>query len=292
MRANRLGTQGTNREESFTAGSVCWVDVSSTDPAGSREFYSALFGWTYQIHSGRRRTQYLTALSGGRPVAGLSGAPVQEAHPGAWTLYLASANVTRTAQVLGSRGGRVLSGPTNVPGQGRVLLGADPTGAVIGFWQPARPWTFRRTAPGSLYWAELDTWDGPRADEFFAYVFGYQQRQIGDGIEVDYTTWSRDGKTMLGRLEMNESWADPDCAAHWMLHFAVEPRIGTDAAAHRVLALGGRVDIDPYDTELGRIARVADPSGATFALIDPTDRVDAATELAAGSARVDDPYDD
>ncbi|MCA1708274.1 MAG: hypothetical protein LC808_35355 [Actinobacteria bacterium] len=52
------------------------------------------------------------------------------------------------------------------------------------------------------------------------------------------------------------------------------------------------MDIDPYDTELGRIARVADPAGATFALIDPTDRVDAAAYLAAGSARVDDPYDD
>jgi hypothetical protein len=56
--------------------------------------------------------------------------------------------------------------------------------------------------------------------------------------------------------------------------------------------LGGRVDIDPYDTELGRVARVTDPSGATFALIDPTDRVDVITDLAAGSARVDDPYDD
>lgn len=292
VRTKRLCAKGTDREESLTAGSVCWVDVSSTDPAGSRDFYGGLFGWTYQLHSSRRGKQHLTALCGGRPVAGLSGPPVQEGHPAAWTLYLASANVTRTAEVLGRRGGRVLLGPTDVPGQGRVLVGLDPTGAVVGFWQPARPWTFRRTAPGSLYWAELDTWNGPRADEFFAHLFGYQQRQIGDGTEVDYTTWSRDGKTMLGRLEMNESWADPDCAAHWMLHFAVEPQIGTDAAAHRVLALGGRVDIDPYDTELGRIARVADPSGATFALIDPTDRVDVATDLAAGSARVDDPYDD
>ncbi len=292
MRANRVGTKGASRDESLSAGSVCWVDVSSADPVGSREFYSGLFGWIYQIHSGQRRQEYLTALCGGRPVAGLSGTPVQTGQPAAWTLYLESVNVTRTAQVLGRLGGQVLSGPTDVPGQGRVLFGVDPTGAVVGFWQPARPSMLRRTVPGSLYWAELDTWNGLRADEFFANLFGYQQRQIGDGIEVDYTTWSRDGKTMLGRLEMNESWADPDCAAHWMLHFAVEPQIGTDAAARRVLALGGRVDIDPYDTELGRIARVADPSGATFALIDPADRVDAATDLAAGSARVDDPYDD
>ena len=271
---------------------MCWVDVSSTDLARSREFYSGLFGWTYQIDSHPGREQDLIALCGGRPVAGLSGVAVPAGHRAAWTLYLASANVVRTAQVLDRWGGQVLSGPVDVPGQGRVLIGVDPTGGVIGFWQRARPWMFRRIAPGSLYWAELDTWDGARADAFFAVLFGYQQRQIGDGIDVDYTTWSRHGETMLGRLRMNEDWADPNCAAHWLLHFTVASKIGTDAAARRVLALGGRVDIDPYDTELGRIARVADPSGATFALIDPTDRVDAAAYLAAGPARVDDPYDD
>lgn len=271
---------------------MCWVDVSSTDPVGSREFYSGLFGWTYQINSYSGREQYLTALCRGRPVAGLAGVAVQAGHPAVWTLYLASANVVRTAQLLGRWGGRVLYGPVDVPGQGTVLIGADPTGAVIGFWQPARPWMFRGTVPGSLYWAELDTWDGARADAFFADLFGYQQRQIGDGIDVDYTTWSREGQTMLGRLGMNEGWADPDCAAHWMLHFTVAPRVGTDATTHRILTLGGRVDIGPYDTELGRIARVADPSGAAFALIDPTDRVATATDRAAGSARVDDPYDD
>jgi predicted enzyme related to lactoylglutathione lyase len=292
MRASRVDARWVARDASFISGSVCWVDVSSTDPVGSREFYSGLFGWTYQIDAYPGRGHYLTALCGGGPVAGLSGVAVQAGHPAAWTLYLASADVMRAAQVFGRWGGRVLLGPTDVAGQGRVLIGVDPTGAVIGFWQPARPWMFRRVGPGSLYWAELDTWDGARADAFFADLFGYQQRQIGDGIEVDYTTWARDGKTMLGRLGMHDGWANPDCAAHWMLHFAVDPQVGTDAAAHRVVALGGRVDIDPYDTELGRIARVTDPSGAAFALIDPTDRVDAATDLAAGSARVDDPYDD
>jgi predicted enzyme related to lactoylglutathione lyase len=91
---------------------------------------------------------------------------------------------------------------------------------------------------------------------------------------------------------MHPDWADRNQDAQWTLHFAVDPRIGTDAAADRVLALGGEVDIDPYDTEFGRIARVRDPSGAAFALIDPTDRIAPASDLAAGSARVDDPYDD
>ncbi|HEX6401754.1 MAG TPA: VOC family protein [Pseudonocardiaceae bacterium] len=267
------------------------MDVSTTDPGRSRRFYSELFGWTYQIASRHGRERYMTASRDGRPVAGLAETAIPAGHPAAWTLYLASRNVKRTAQLLGGWGGQVLLGPTD-GGQGSVLIGVDPTGSVIGFWQPARPWTFGTISPGSLYWAELDTWDGVRADAFFANLFGYQQRQIGYGIDVDYTTWSGKGQTMLGRLQMNRTWADPGCAAHWTLHFAVDPQIGTDAAADQVLALGGRVDVDPYDTALGRIARVADPYGAAFALIDPTDWVDAAADLAAGSARVDDPYDD
>ncbi|MGH3803836.1 MAG: VOC family protein, partial [Pseudonocardiaceae bacterium] len=206
--------------------------------------------------------------------------------------YLASANIARIAAVFGRWGGRVLYGPADVPGWGRVLIGADPTGGVIGFWEPAAWWMFHTTNPGALFWTELNTWDGARADEFFANLFGYRQQQIGDGIDVDYTTWSRDGRTMLGRLQMNEDWAAPGIPAHWMLHFTVDPRVGTDIAVNRVLELGGWVDCDPYDTEWGRIARVRDPSGAAFALIDPTQRLESATDLAAGSAGVDDPYDD
>jgi hypothetical protein len=82
---------------------------------------------------------------------------------------------------------------------------------------------------------------------------------------------------MLGRLQMNEDWAAPQTRAHWILHFAVDPQTGTDAAVDQVLKLGGRVDIDPYDSQWGRI--------------DPTTRIVVA-DLAAGSARVDDPYDD
>ncbi|MGH3996721.1 MAG: hypothetical protein ACRDTJ_04580 [Pseudonocardiaceae bacterium] len=123
-------------------------------------------------------------------------------------------------------------------------------------------------------------------------MFGYHQQQIGDDHDVDYTIWSRGEQMMLGRLQLDQDWATPDVVAHWMLHFVVDPRIGTDAAANRVLELGGWVDTDPYDCELGRIARVADPSGAAFALIDPTIRLESTTDFAAGSAGADDPYDD
>lgn len=40
------------------------------------------------------------------------------------------------------------------------------------------------------------------------------------------------------------------------------------------------------------IRPVTDPRAAPFALLDPTDRVNLASDLAAGTARVADPYDD
>ena len=261
---------------SFIPGSVCWVDVSTTDPARSRDFYAGLFGWTYQIDPDPDHGHYTSALRNGRPVAGLAGMPVSAGQPVTWTLYLASANIVHTAEVFGQWGGQVLYGPVDIPGQGNMFIGADPTGGVIGCWQPARPWTFHTTDTGALFWAELNTRDGNRADEFFANLFGYRQQQVGDGIDVDYTTWSRGEQMLLGRIQMGPDWSG-DIAAHWMLHFVVDPLTGTDAAVNRVLELGGRVSLYPYDSELGRIALVADPCGATFALIDPAARLELTT---------------
>lgn len=275
-------------DTSFIPGSVCWIDVSTVDPAGSRDFYAGLFGWTYQIDGHPRGGQYTTALLDGRPVAGLAGMPAPVGQPVTWMLYLTSANIEHTAEVVNQWGGRVLYGPTAVPGQGNMLIGADPTGAAVGFWQPAKPWMFHTTDPGSLYWAELNTREGKRADEFFANLFGYSQQQIGDGIDVDYTTWSRGAQMLLGRLQIGDDWPS-DVAAHWMPHFAVDLQTGTDAAVNRVLELGGQVNIYPYDTELGRIARVADPFGAAFALIDPTTRLEPTPTSVAWA---DDPYED
>jgi predicted enzyme related to lactoylglutathione lyase len=275
-------------DTSFIPGSVCWIDVSTTDPARSRDFYAGLFGWTYHIDPDPNRGHYTNALRDGVPVAGLGGVPVPAGQPVAWTLYLATANIAHTAEVFDQWGGRVLYGPVDIPGQGSMLIGADPTGGVIGFWQPARPWMFHTADTGALYWAELNTRDGGRADEFFAHLFGYHQQQIGDGVDVDYTTWSRGGQMLLGRIQIGKN-SSPDITAQWMLHFVVDPRTGTDDAVNRVVELGGQVHIYPYDSALGRIALVSDTSGAAFALIDPTVALEPATN-SIGTA--DDPYDD
>src|SRR2546421_3493609 len=99
MRINRTRAPRGARGASFVSGSVCWVAVSSTDRAGSQNFYSSLFGWTYQIDSPGGCRQEMTAWCGGRPVAGLATVPVRVGQA-TWTLYLATTNVLHSAQLL------------------------------------------------------------------------------------------------------------------------------------------------------------------------------------------------
>lgn len=268
-------------------GTVCWADVSTSDPAASRDFYAGLFGWTYRIDADPASGHYTYALLDDRPVAGLAGTPAQQGQPVVWTVYLTSADVERTADLVARRGGRVLYGPEEVPDQGRMCVATDPSGATIGFWAPVPGWEFVVQEPGSLCWAELTTREGALADDFFAEQFGYRQDQVGDGVSVDYTVWSLGGTALLGRRRLGAD-VSPDVAPHWTAHFAVDPGTGTDGAVDRVVALGGRVVTEPTDSGFGRVAAVRDPVGAAFALIDPTRRT-AAVEV---SAENDDPYDD
>lgn len=270
----------------FAPGTPCWLDVSTTDPAASRDFYAGLLGWSFRIDRDPDSGHYSYGCIGDVPVAGLAGLPAEPGQPIVWTLYLTSTSTAHTAAAVEQLGGRVLYGPVEIPEQGSMLVGADPTGATIGFWQPPAAWAFRTQEFGTLCWAELNTWDGARADEFYALLYGYRQEQLGDGASLDYTTWALGEQVRFGRLQMGPQFA-PETQAHWVPYFAVDPAAGTDATTARVRELGGRVSVDPYDTLLGRIAVVADPSGALFSLIDTSRRIAVDPE-----AVVDDPYDD
>ena len=56
---------------------------------------------------------------------------------------------------------------------------------------------------------------------------------------------------------------DDDRPAHWSIKFAVDD---TRATAERTIELGGPVLVEPFDAEAVRIAVLADPQGAVFAV--------------------------
>ncbi|MEJ2856409.1 MULTISPECIES: VOC family protein [unclassified Saccharothrix] len=247
-----------------TPGTPAWLEAPTGDLAASRDFYTGLLGWTYQ----EAFEGYTIALVDGTPVAGLypPSTSAQGTPPG-WSLYLHTADLARTSAQAAELGAKTIMGPLEIPGKGHVQLVTDPAGAVIGFWQATADESVLVGQPGALAWQEVVTRDTDVADDFYRSLFGYEERQVGDG-ELDYVVWSVDGTEVAGRLRMGADFP-PDLAPHWMVYFAVSPEVGTDKAAERIPELGGTVDVAPFDSPYGRIAVVRDPYGSVFSLITP-----------------------
>ncbi|AHI00653.1 VOC family protein [Kutzneria viridogrisea] len=254
-------------------GSPCWVDLTSPDPNASREFYANLFGWHYEVD----RNGYGVALAGANPVAGIG--PGREA---AWMLHLAIRNPWIAVERVGQHGGKVLRGPIG----GQQVVAADPSGARIALSIPSPGRRFTTGIPGSFEWADLNTRDGQVADKFFHGLFHYEQGQVGDGVELDYTIWWQHGTAVLGRYRMDSDFP-ASTPPHWMVFFRVLDELSTDQTAERAVQWGGAVTVDPFDSAYGRVAVLEDPMGASFSVIAPAQD----DEDDYGAAN-DDPYDD
>ncbi|HEX6347174.1 VOC family protein [Umezawaea sp.] len=267
------------------AGAPCWLELPVTDLAAAKDFYTGLFGWRYTDDRG-----YAVATLDGVPVAGM---PVTRALPQQytnWTLFLHTRHARATAEKVFALGGLVLRNPSVEADHTQTTVIGDPTGGVIGFRHVPPNWRFGTTGHGAYAWAELNTRDGATADAFFRELCHFDVMQIGDGHVVDYTVWSVEGESVLGRQRMGRRSFPPTVPAHWMVYLTASPEIGADSVANRVLELGGEVAVEPYDTPYGRVTEVRDHTGSTFSVIDPSRAVPLSDD--ERGANVDDPYDD
>src|SRR5919202_1122307 len=113
-----------------------WVDLSSSDPAASRDFYSRLFGWQIEVNQDPQYGGYALARIGGRDVAGIGPKQSDEA-PTAWMVYIGTQDAEDTARKVEAAGGKVIAPPFDVGDQGRMAVFQDPSGAFVSAWQPS-----------------------------------------------------------------------------------------------------------------------------------------------------------
>jgi uncharacterized protein len=256
---------------SYPDGEPCWADVVTPDLDGARDFYHAVFGWQFQA-TAPEFGNYTMALVDGKLVAGITPPPPGAgATPATWNVYLASSDIDATAARAAQGGAKIVMGPLDIPGSGRMLVGLDPTGAMFGVWQPAGHTGAQLTGdPDTPVWAELHTRDGSAADAFYRSLFDYQQDQIGDGSNFDYTVWSLGGRPVTGRMRQGSD-TPAEIPPNWLVYFAVDD---TDAAAERATIGGGQTTMGPFDSPQGRVAILTDPYGAVFAILDPSRRAE------------------
>jgi predicted enzyme related to lactoylglutathione lyase len=137
----------------------------------------------------------------------------------------------------------------------------DPQGAFFEVWEPKRHiGAGLVNASGALLWNELASNDLYGSRAFYAGLFGWTIEQF-PGSEQVYLA-IRNGEASNGG--MREA-TPPGVPPHWLAYFGVE---NLGAALEQVSALGGTVHAGPIDIQMAKIAMVADPQGAVFALYD------------------------
>ena len=138
-----------------------------------------------------------------------------------------------------------------------------PPDAAIAAWQPGTHPGFTTLAePGAPAWFELHTRDHAAAIRFYEGVFGWDTTVVSDSDEFRYSTFGEEDDALAGVMDRSADLAEGE--QHWAVYFQVED---SDAAVAQVVELGGSVLEPPVDTPYGRLARVADPTGAAFRLI-------------------------
>ncbi|GGO86745.1 VOC family protein [Wenjunlia tyrosinilytica] len=251
----------------FPEGAPCWVDAMFPDLEAGKRFYGELLGWTFEAGS-PEYGNYTQAFSDGKNVAGVSPTmPGMEGTPPAWTVYLASPDVSATAEKITVNGGQVMMGPMEVGEFGKMLIAQDPGGVVFGVWEAGTHKGFQKIGePGSFAWVEFMVRETGGVDSFYPAVYPLQTRQIGEGKEFDYLVLEAGGKPVAGRYKMDET-IPAEVPSHALVYFAVDD---CDDAVDKVRKLGGQVRTAARTTPFGRMAVVGDQQGAVFAVIDPS----------------------
>jgi predicted enzyme related to lactoylglutathione lyase len=256
------------RTAAVAIGEFGWFDLSSSDAAASRQFYSQLFGWQADVVPDPNAGGYGFFRHDGKEVAGV-GPVQQQGQPTAWLPYVLVADANATAAAIRANGGTLFMEPFDVMGQGIMSVAQDPAGAVFGIWQPGEHTGVElKDTPGSVVWIDSMSRDIERSKAFYPAVFGWEVTSWGqEGPE--YWTLQQNGRGFAGLFPPMPGMPE-NTPSFWQIHFGVTD---ADAVVAKAKELGAQVLFGPDDVPtVGRIAAITDPQGASFGIIQQAPR--------------------
>jgi predicted enzyme related to lactoylglutathione lyase len=121
-------------------GEFSWLELATTDHEAAFSFYSKLFGWEalHRHDMGPGGTYLIFGADGVQRGGMFKAMGPQASHP-AWLPYAAVADADASAKVVTAAGGKIVNGPMDVPGEGRIVQLLDPGGAMFALHAQAKP---------------------------------------------------------------------------------------------------------------------------------------------------------
>jgi predicted enzyme related to lactoylglutathione lyase len=120
-------------------GEFCWNELMTSDAAAAWRFYAELFGWKVQedMDMGPMGT-YRIFGPGEDRVGGIMTAPKDAGMPPSWIFYASTSDLDAALARATAKGGKILNGPMDIPGGGRIAQLTDPQGALFALHQAPR----------------------------------------------------------------------------------------------------------------------------------------------------------
>lgn len=247
---------------SYAPGTPSWIDIG-TDVDAAIPFYTGLFGWT-TTSLGEEAGGYGFFLKDGKQAAGFG--PQQNPGPPVWQSYVTVADVEASAAAVTAAGGSVVVPPMDVMTAGRMAVCLDPQGGFFSLWQPGDNIGCEVVnEPDAFCWTELNSRDVEGSTAFYGAVFGWTAttNELPGGPIGSYTEFALGGDTIAGMLPM-PPMVPAEVPTFWLVYFAV---VDCDASVAKAEALGASVIVPAMEVPAGRFSVLADPQGATFAVI-------------------------
>lgn len=243
--------------EATTVGKFVWHEQVSDDPRKAQDFYAQLFGWSAEPYK-PGELDYTMISARGQRHGGFSKA-VEGAPPPHWLSHVRVEKLEDTIEKVNRMGGRLAAGPFEMGEVGRIAIIVDPQGAYLSAYEPHGEGP---SPEGVFVWDELGTTDADGAQRFYEEVFGWSASDMGPDYG-GYRVFNRGETGVAGLMTVHGESIPP----HWQPYVAVED---PDATAAKAAELGGSVLAEPTDVpDVGRIAVLRDPQGASFGIIRP-----------------------
>jgi len=121
-------------------------------------------------------------------------------------------------------------------------------------------------ASGTFSWVDLSTSDPEAAKSFYEGLFGWTHEDMptGNGTYAMMRLNGKDVAAIAGQMDQEREQGIPP---HWNNYVTVED---IDSSAAKASELGGTIMMEPFDVmDVGRMAVLADPTGAVFMLWQP-----------------------
>jgi predicted enzyme related to lactoylglutathione lyase len=126
-----------SNRESAMANPFVHVELATTDVEKAKSFYRSLFDWKLNDMDMGGGMSYTMIEVGEGTGGGMMKHPMPGA-PSSWLAYVNVDDIKTATATAASLGATIFREVTEVPNAGSFSIIVDPTGAMVGLWQPLK----------------------------------------------------------------------------------------------------------------------------------------------------------